>query len=461
MFVGRKAELSKLKSSIEHSGTASMIYGIRKIGKTALIKEAVKSSRLRCVYYECVRGSLAENLSAFTNELSRCLMLPEGVTFRDWLSLFSYLNSLNEQLIIVVDEYPYLKTVENADYVDSLFQNIIDNRIKNIHLILSGSHIGMMKDLLEERNPLFSRFMTVIKLNPLSYLEAAEFYPDKSPYEKAAFYSVFGGSPFINSQLCATNTLRGNVVSTILNPVSAVRFYLENTLVSDSSARINFDSLLSAIGNGRKHYRELENMLEIEKNGNLSRQIKILINMEIINRNCPINRQNDPKKTFYEIRDNLLRFYYTFVCRNGSALQNLGEEVFYDEYIAPAVTEFISRRFEDICRCYFSELCKSGQLSGVKNIGVYYYDDQKKKMNGEFDIALEQDGGYSVWEAKYYRGKMNLDDIHREAGQIREIAGIAVKNAGFISINGFSDYESGYSYADGDNIYGPTPSVLK
>lgn len=53
----------------------------------------------------------------------------------------------------------------------------------------------------------------------------------------------------------------------------------------------------------------------------------------------------------------------------------LGAEAFYNEYIAPVLTEFISRRFEGICRDYFSLQVRAGKRRGVRNIGSYYYDD--------------------------------------------------------------------------------------
>ena len=49
--------------------------------------------------------------------------------------------------------------------VDSIFQNIIDNRLVNIELILSGSHIGMMKDTLQEKNALYKYHMVNIAQN--------------------------------------------------------------------------------------------------------------------------------------------------------------------------------------------------------------------------------------------------------------------------------------------------------
>ena len=193
--------------------------------------------------------------------------------------------------------------------------------------------------------------------------------------------------------------------------------------------------------------------LDVKKTGNLSKQIKSLIDLEIIARNSPINKIGDNKKSTFEINDNLLRFYFTFIYKNASALQVLGAEAFYDEYIAPALTDFISRRFEGICRDYFSHQVRSGKMKGVRNIGSYYYDDPAHRKNGEFDVALEFADGYEIYEAKYYAQPMTLDEIHREVQQVEAIKELTVKQIGFIAINGFAEREEPYLYLDGNDIF--------
>lgn len=274
-----------------------------------------------------------------------------------------------------------------------------------------------------------------------------------SSYDKVAHYAVFGGSPFVNQALNPAASLRENIISTILNPVSAVYLYASQLLLSDYSVKINAERIFAVIGNGKKRYTEIEDKLDVKKTGNLSKQIKSLTDLEIVSRNTPINKIGDNKKSTIEINDNLLRFYFTFVYKNASALQVLGAEAFYDEYVAPALTDFISRRFEGICRDYFSLQVRSGKLKGVRNIGSYYYDDPVHRKNGEFDVALELTDGYAIYEAKYYAQPMTLDEIHREAQQVAGIKELAVKQLGFIAINGFVEQEKPYIYLDGNDIY--------
>lgn len=451
MFIGREKELTLLQQ--DYIGKAVMVYGKRRVGKTTLIQKALENCQHQTVYYECSKGAMQDNIDGLVRELARVKMLPVPLNFSTLQDVFIYLNALPKKIVVVIDEYPYLKKATDSATVDSIFQNIIDNRLSNIELVLSGSHIGIMKDLLQERNALYGRFAVTIKLNELNYLDAARFYPDRTPYDKVAHYAVFGGSPFVNQALNPADTLRENVISTILNPVSAVYLYASQLLLSDYSVKINAERIFSVIGNGKKRYTEIEDKLDVKKTGNLSKQIKSLTELEIVSRNSPINKIGDNKKATFEINDNLLRFYFTFIYKNASALQVLGAEAFYDEYVAPTLTDFISRRFEGICRDYFSLQVRSGKLKGVRNIGSYYYDDPVHRKNGEFDVALELADGYAIYEAKYYAQPMTLDEIHREAQQVANIKELAVKQLGFIAINGFVEQEKPYTYLDGNDIF--------
>lgn len=452
-FIGREKEFLLMQQALKQEQATILLYGKRKVGKTTLIKECLKSQTKQFIYFECLKGTMAENISAFVSELVRLRILPVAMSFQSFLDVFAYLSSIEKPLIVVIDEYPYLKAATKAEYVDSMMQNIIDNRLKNLQLILSGSHIGMMKEMLEEGNALYGRFKTVIHLKELPYPVASEFCSDLSAYDKVGFYSVFGGSPYILQQLNSGESLRDNIIRTILNENSPVFLYASNLLLSDYSNTMNTERIFSVLGNGKKRYSELEDRLDANKTGNLAKQLSKLSALDIIQKNVPFNHPNDAKKAAYEINDNLMRFYFTYVYRNRSALQMLGASSFFDEYIAPSLTEFISRRFEEICRMYFSMKAKAGALPGVKNIGSYYYDNPKERTNGEFDVALEYDDAVAIYEAKYLKQPMELDEIHREINQIEQIPSLNVCRIGFISVNGFAEKEDGYSYLTGADLF--------
>lgn len=452
-FIGRQEEIKTLNRAMDRENSAVLIYGKRKVGKTTLIKHVLQSRPEKFVYFECLKNTLKENLDALAAELVRAQILPVAVSFSGFPDLFIFLNSLPYPLTVVIDEYPYLKAMTAPEIIDSAFQNIIDNRLKNIHLILSGSHIGMMKDMLKENNALYGRFHAIIHLTELPYPVSASFYEEKNAYERIGFYSVFGGSPYILEMIDGKVSLRENLINTILNQQSTAYLYAAHLLMSDYLNSLNAERIFATLGNGKKYHREIESELDANKTGNISKQLKNLVNLELVKRTSPMNRTQDPKKAAYELNDNLMRFYFTYIYRNQSALQMIGPEVFFDEYVQPTIRDFIARRFEDICRSYFSILAKKGMLPGVRNIGTYYYDYSRRKTNGEFDIALDYGGKYSIFEAKYLKKPMELDEIHHELGQVRAIHEIPVFQIGFISANGFAEKEDGFIYYTGEDIY--------
>lgn len=451
MFVGREEELALLQH--EHIGKAVMVYGKKRVGKTTLILKALEQCPYQTVYFECLKGTIQDNIAGFVQELVRIKVLPVPLAFSSLQDVFAYLNTLPQKMVVVVDEYTHLYAMNDSGVVDSVFQSIIDSRLSNIELILVGSHIGLMKDLLQERNPLYGRFAASIKLDELNYLDASKFYPDKSAYDKVAHYAVFGGSPFINQALNPDATLRENIIGTVLNPMSPVYLYANQLVFSDNALNINTEHIFSVLGNDRKRYTEIEDALGVKKTGNLAKQIKTLTDLDILSRRIPINKPNDNKKATYELSYNLLRFYYTFVYKNASAFQVLGADAFYDEFIAPVLTDFIARRFEDICREYFSLQVRSGRMNGVRSIGSYYPDTAVRCENKAFSVSVELADGYAVYLPKYSAQPMTLDEIHGEAQRMEGVNDPGIKQLGFISINGFVEQEKPYIYLDDNDIF--------
>lgn len=450
MFYSRAKEIKLLQGLFD--GQAICLYGKRRVGKTALIKEVLRGRR--CIYYECTKDTLERNLEQFVIEAKRSnIDIPSYIHFSSFLEAFQYLSKTNEVEAIAIDEYPYLKEFEKSEVVDSIFQNIVDSISGKMGILLSGSAIGSMKDLLQPGNPLYGRFNQTICLPEFNYLEASQFYPDKSVYDKVAFYAVFGGSPYVNRSIDPSLSLKENIIHTFLRFGSEVYNYSDNLLLTDTPNALHAQRILSVVANTKKRYSEIVSSLDKNKTGILARPLGSLLQSNVIRLVSPINHRDDKKKAFYEIADNALRFYYAYIYPNKSRLTILGEEAFYDQYIAPTITSFVSLRFEEIARSYFSILSHRGKLLGIKDIGTYYYDDAVHHENGEFDVALALSAGYAIYEVKYLQGTASESLIKSEAQSILSIKELDVKQIGFISINGFETKNKDYHYITGEDLY--------
>ena len=295
MFFAREKELALIGELLRKKSGSAMIYGKRKVGKTTLLTYALSKSREKTVYYECLKSTMEDNVEGFVDVLVREKVIPVPISFRSFTDVFAYLNTLDGTYNVIIDEYPYLKELTLPETVDSVFQAVIDNHIKNVRLFISGSHVGMMRDLLEEKNALYGRFSLTLQLKELNYREAAMFYPEKSAYDKAGVYAVFGGSPYVNGFIDPAKSLKENIISTVLNESHPVYQYAEHLMISDFSRAIGAERIVAAIANGKQKYGEIESKLGMKSNGLLSKQLAALLRMEIVTKTFPINKPDDKK----------------------------------------------------------------------------------------------------------------------------------------------------------------------
>ena len=444
LFIGREKEIKQLRKAIDDCAGGICIYGPRRVGKTALIKHVLSElNDDQFIYYECMKGSFRYNLELIAAEAARVLNRSYIRNINDIFELFSAIEreSTGKHMIVVLDEYPYMReTLENG-VLDSYIQKLIDSSDNQLTIILSGSYITVMKEMLEEGNPLFGRIERLIKINPFSYYDAARFYPSLSVRDKIAFYSVFGGYPFVLTKLDETRSLYENIIDNILDEGSLVANILNNVLFTEAGRSGIPSEILARIGNGKARFSDIENMMSKDVSGTLDRNLKRLVGMEIIEKVSPINKKKDRKKSFYEIKDNLIRFYFTYISPNKAMIARTDHDAFIKTAIEPSLNTFISKRFESIVREYFT------RTSGIDflDIGTYWYDDQRNRKNGEFDCVLKlRDESFSVFEAKLLKNPMTEDMYISEKRKMEEIKALDISSYGFVSSSGFDFDTSAY-----------------
>lgn len=454
MFIGREKELKELKEELGQwkRKTAVLVYGKRRVGKSTLIKKASLSFDGTVIYHLSVSSTFEGNMELLYKSVAEALSLPL-LRFDSIFALFEYLGTIDKKILLIIDEYSYLKESGGKKEVDSYMQRVIDSLPQNIKLILCGSYITMMKELLKIDNPLFGRFSLLLHVKEFDYSESSLFYPELNVKDKIAFYSVFGGSPYVLENIDSTLSLRDNIIRFLLPENSIIRSHIENVMLKE--IRKSYDiRILETIKNGRKRYTEIRDNLGGAETGLLDKQLKILLDMETIRKTEPINRKNDKKKQFYEITDNLIRFYFSFIFGSTGTIERINEEQYYDRYLSNTISSFISRRFEDITLQYFHRMSGKGNFIDIEDYGTYWYDDPDTKTNGEFDCVIKCRGEkYDFYECKYYASAMTYDECMKERRQLEDIKGIDVSSVGFVSSAGFDFQSSDFILISGEDLY--------
>ena len=73
--------------------------------------------------------------------------------------------------------------------------------------------------------------------------------------------------------------------------------------------------------------------------------------------------------------------------------------------------------------------------------------------NGEFDIALEYNDGYEIWEAKFLKSPMPKSMIEKEVDEIKQIGSMQIRAIGVISSSGFESTDGNYKYLNAEDLY--------
>lgn len=452
MFIGRQQEIKELNEFLSSERSkAALIYGKRRIGKTTLIQHVLADVKKDNIFFEASEDTYESNLSSFTDLISTSLSIPLG-SYKSFSEVFAFLKVTAKPLVVVIDEFQYLMTARSEKSAESEFKQIIDNLPSNIKLILTGSYVTAMKEIILEDRPLFGRFDLIQNIGELDYLISREFYKNHDLYNCVEFHAVFGGSPFILSLIREEESLSENIKRLLLNPTGIARTYIEFILFKEVGKVGILNDILRVLGNGKLRYSQIENKLNLKSTGLLSKYLKLLEKMDLVDVTIPVNKKADDKKTFYSIKDNLVRFFYAYIYPNKSQLQNIGADAFFESYISPSLTTFISYRFEGIVRDYLM-LRASRESLPVLNIGTYWYDDKLTRTNGEFDCVVQYKTYYMIYEVKFYSRPMSVSEIHEEVKQIESITEIENKKIGFVCTGGFEEKIDGYEYITIDDVY--------
>ena len=441
MFYGRENERKKLHRMFLSDGQMiSLIYGRRRIGKSELIKQALKETDIKSIYYECKQTTERNNVDSLAELIAEIFDFPKPA-FENIEALLQFLFKMSEKepMILVLDEYPYLR--ENAKGLDSILQSLIDHYkdTSNMKFIVCGSYVDTMKALLEKQNPLYGRIDLTLNLKPMDYYESALFYPEFTEEDKVRLFSVFGGIPYYNRLIDGQKSVRENIIELIASPGARLENEVSMYLNSEISKITNANEVFEALAKGFSRYKDILDQSNVSSGPALVDILDKLMRMDVVSKEAPINDENNKKKSGYFISDNLSLFYYKYIFRNMSRMNIMDSDVFYDRYIAEDFeTKYVPKSFERICKQYLIRKNRKGLMDEVfEKIGKYYYDDPIEKRNGEFDIVTLDDRGYIFYEAKFRKEPITESVVQNEIRQVEQ-TGLEGYKYGFFSKSGFA-----------------------
>jgi AAA+ ATPase superfamily predicted ATPase len=265
-------ELTEFASSPQPGATLGLVYGRRRQGKTLLLE--LLALELGGFLFAATQQSEAQNLADLGAAYAAYRGLRQPVLFDSYGEAMDELLRLGEEQAraVIIDEFPYLVAATPAlpSYLQRALSPLGHARERTrTRMILCGSALTTMSQLLGGGAPLRGRAQLELVVRPFGFREAAEFW-GVGHHPELAFqlHALVGGTPAYK-EMCGGSgpeSLTGFdrwAQRRLLNPASAM--FREGRLLLREEPSItdptSYASVLAAISAGSHRRSEIATAL--------------------------------------------------------------------------------------------------------------------------------------------------------------------------------------------------------
>ena len=445
-FVNREKEKAFLEGEFQKN-TSSLIvlYGRRRIGKTALLKEFIKDKK--ALFFLATEESEAENRNAFKKAVAEYIQNPllSHASIDDWQTLFEYIinHDSSERKLVVMDEFQYIG--KNNHAFVSVLQKIWDTMLsdKNVMLILCGSLVNMMySQTLSYDSPLYGRRTGQIKMKQIAFRYYPQFFETLSERQLIESYAVTGGVPKYIESFESYTDIDTAIEKCVLSRESYLyeepNFLLEKEVQDVGS----YFSIIKTIAAGKEKPSEIAAALSIPQT-NLPKYLKVLINLDILEREVPLT-ESKPEKSkmgLYRIKDNYIKFWFRFIYPYRSYIEMDNTDFVMKKIQQSFVPNHAAFVYEDICRReYMTDLVTKETWNFVPTKIGRWWD----RSDTEIDmVAIDEMSDNIIFgECKFTNNPMDVDVYYHLMEKTKKVNWknkIRKEHFVFFSFSGYTD----------------------
>jgi AAA+ ATPase superfamily predicted ATPase len=414
-FYNREKEiayLQEIEERSERSGQFTVVTGRRRIGKTQLLLKAFEE---KCyLYFFVARKSESLLCQDFQEEIRRKLNVPQLGESTSLVPIFEFLFAYSKQknITLIIDEVQELLFINQSIF--SELQRIWDlnSKTSKINLIVSGSLVSLMHKIFEDKNePLFGRANHKIQVKPFETSVLKEILHDHNPNYKAedllAMYSFTGGVAKY-CQLFMENKAftKDKMIAYLTSENSLLLNEGKNILVEEFGREYNiYFSILSEIAQGRQRRSELENVLQREIGGYLT---KLERDFDLIKRATPIfGLTAESKNMKYILEDNFLIFWFRFIYK----FQHMIEIDAHEQ-----LRQVIQRDYETYSGILLEKYFRTVAAETKRYTKIGNYWNRKGTLEIDYIAINELEKTIVFGEVKRQAKKINLEKLKENVG---------------------------------------------
>ncbi|MBF0363318.1 MAG: AAA family ATPase [Oligoflexia bacterium] len=429
IFVGRRDEIQFLHE-ISNSADAPIlvIYGRRRVGKTALLENCFKDRNL--IKIEGLEnGNIEKQISHSLLQLSIYFKDPNicKLNFNSWteflLLLAPYVSE--GRWTLYFEEVQWLACYQ--DQFVSELKYVYDNFFKNnkdLLIILCGSSPSFMLSNVIRSKALYNRSQHELNLQEFSIKECSEFLAgDRSIEDIFDAYLSVGGIP---EYLKYIRKESSSYLALCRHSFKRNSFFLseyDKIFTSQLATNKHYKTILEFVSDrGSATRDQILKHIKIKSGGEIS---KLLVELELcgfIEKKVPLMNEKGRNYIRYAISDNYIHFFNKFIrpkkkrITDGDFNEDPTTAINYDSY-----RKWMGFAFERFCRKNHHAIAKLLGFSAVE----YTYGSLFSKDDGfQIDLIFDRrDRCLTICEVKYQDGKISkniIDDFEEKVVRLKE-----------------------------------------
>lgn len=405
MIVGRQAEIAELEK-LYHSDRPEFVavYGRRRVGKTFLIKQALKGritfqhTGVSPIDQDSDRGQMRMQLESFYYAL-----LNQGLEGykppKTWMEAFFLLEQLlqnldnGERQVVFIDELPWMDTPRSGFL--PAFENFWNGWCSgrdNIMLIVCGSATSwILSNLSRNKGGLYGRLTSEIKLSPFTLRECAMYFRhagiEMSQYDILQSYMVFGGIPYYISYFQKGLSFEQNVDNILFGSKPRLRDEFNRLFAAIFSNPDDSKKIVRLLATRHAGFtrEEISKGTGLPLGGGLSTTLAALAESDFITGYSPYGM---PKSTVcYKLMDNFCLFWLKYVEPNSKDAGFLTDNMASD-----ILKAWHGVAFEEVCWQHIQPIKRALGIDGVRaSLSAWAMRGDDSQDGAQIDMLIVRD----------------------------------------------------------------------
>lgn len=406
-----------------------IVSGRRRQGKSFLLRRLCADDTIQGLYVLSQEQIRQVALEMFADALCRQLDIPGAVRFPGWNDALRFFFQQASGRLLVIDEFPFL--LRHSPELPSVIQSAYDDARNDpaappVRLILCGSALSVMTELLSGQKPLRGRAVLDLSLRPFTYREAREFWEIEDLELAFRVHAVFGGTPGYRDLVETPPPRRIAELphwlgDQVFQPSGVLLTEADYLLRDDPriTDRALYQSVLTAISRGAGTPSKIGAILG-RNDRSLAHPLTVLESGGLVRRGGDVLKQ---RGGWYTLTDPIVRFNeLVLLPRRGEFEEHRGEQAIMAA--EPTISaQVLGPHFEALCREWTAWYAASEGLDlPVGAVGSTVINDAQGKTKHEVDVVALAAGEIPgrrearialIGEAKCTNRPRNMSDLNR------------------------------------------------